>query len=149
MDFTPGFVKSSPSGKNMNIKRNSAQKGGRGGPHQKIIQHTMGSAEVKLHNTENAWKPAVAEGPKVVVAPEDEAGRTEELYKKVKAILNKLTPQKFQTLIQQVLDLEINSEERIAGCIDIIFEKVRLCIVLLKFNYLGVVYMRIRNVGLY
>ena len=48
----------------------------------------------------------------------------QELYKKVRGILNKLTPQKFKTLIQQVLELNIDTEHRLKGCIDIIFEKV-------------------------
>ena len=39
------------------------------------------------------------------------------------SILNKLTPQKFKTLLDQVLKLEINTEERLVGCIDIVFEK--------------------------
>ena len=45
------------------------------------------------------------------------------VYKTVTGILNKLTPQKFHTLIDQVLKLEINTEERLKGSIDRIFEK--------------------------
>lgn len=48
----------------------------------------------------------------------------QEVLKKVRSILNKLTPQKFQTLMQQILDLEISTEERLKGTIDLIFEKV-------------------------
>ena len=48
----------------------------------------------------------------------------QEVLKKVRSILNKLTPQKFQTLMQQILELEINTEERLTGTIDLIFEKV-------------------------
>ena len=47
-----------------------------------------------------------------------------ELYRKVRGILNKLTPQKFETLIQKVYELKIDTEEKLKGCIDIIFEKV-------------------------
>jgi len=43
-----------------------------------------------------------------------------------------LTPQKFKTLIQQVLDLNIDTEQRLKGCIDIIFEKVKILTV--KFD---------------
>lgn len=50
----------------------------------------------------------------------------QELYRRVRAILNKLTPQKFQTLVKQCTNLEINTEERLKGSIDIIFEKVCL-----------------------
>ncbi len=47
----------------------------------------------------------------------------QEIFKKVRSILNKLTPQKFQTLVQQVLDLDINSEAQLKGVVDIISEK--------------------------
>jgi len=50
--------------------------------------------------------------------------QTQELYRKFQGILNKLTPQKFQSLAEQALKLEINSEERLSGCIDKIFTKV-------------------------
>ncbi len=47
----------------------------------------------------------------------------QEILRNVRSILNKLTPQKFQTLMQEMLDLEINTEERLKGTIDLIFEK--------------------------
>ena len=40
------------------------------------------------------------------------------------AILNKLTPQKFETLVEQVKALDMNTPERLAGVTDRIFEKV-------------------------
>ncbi len=52
--------------------------------------------------------------------------QVQELYRKFQGILNKLTPQKFQALAEQALKLEINSEERLSGCIDKIFTKVKL-----------------------
>lgn len=48
----------------------------------------------------------------------------QELYRKVRSILNKLTPQKFQTLTQQIIDLDIDTADRLEGAIDLIFEKV-------------------------
>ena len=54
----------------------------------------------------------------------DDVGETEELFRKFQAILNKLTPQKFQNLAEQALQLKIDSEERLKGCIDKIFTKV-------------------------
>ena len=53
-----------------------------------------------------------------------EDGETEELFRKFQAILNKLTAQKFQNLAEQALQLKIDSEERLKGCIDKIFTKV-------------------------
>ena len=55
-----------------------------------------------------------------------EAGPTEQLYRNFRAILNKLTPQKFQSLAEQALKLEINTEERLSGCVDMIYKKVCL-----------------------
>ena len=51
---------------------------------------------------------------------------TQELYRKFQAILNKLTPQKFQSLAEQALELQIDTEERLRGVIDKIFTKVCL-----------------------
>jgi len=41
----------------------------------------------------------------------------------VRSILNKLTPQKFNQLMKQVTDLTIDTEERLKGVIDLVFEK--------------------------
>ena len=40
------------------------------------------------------------------------------------AILNKITRQKFKTLVEQILALNIDTRERLEGVIDRIFEKV-------------------------
>lgn len=47
-----------------------------------------------------------------------------QLYKKTRSILNKLTPQNFETLLKQIKELPINTEDRLAGCMDLVFEKV-------------------------
>ena len=60
-----------------------------------------------------------------LIEMEEEQIRTTELYRKFQGILNKLTRQKFQALAEQALGLEINTEERLKGCIDKIFTKVR------------------------
>lgn len=41
----------------------------------------------------------------------------------MRSILNKLTPQMFQQLMKQVTELSIDTEERLKGVIDLIFEK--------------------------
>lgn len=43
------------------------------GPHQKVIQHTMGMADVKLHQTDNKWKPTA----KIEKPAEPEEAKTE------------------------------------------------------------------------
>lgn len=49
--------------------------------------------------------------------------RLQELYKKFRGILNKLTPQKFNTLIDKVKGLKIDTQKRLEGVIDLVFEK--------------------------
>lgn len=75
--------------------------------------------DVKLRETENAWKPSRL---KQLSLSEEEA-KTEVLYKKVRSVLNKLTPQKFDTLVEQVRHLPINTQERLQGVINLVFEK--------------------------
>jgi translation initiation factor 4G len=45
------------------------------------------------------------------------------LAKKVRAILNKLTPQKFTTLVEQFQELPIDSEAKLSKSMELIFEK--------------------------
>lgn len=47
----------------------------------------------------------------------------QELFRKVRSILNKLTPQMFNQLMKQVTDLTVDTEERLKGVIDLVFEK--------------------------
>nr|XP_042912096.1 eukaryotic translation initiation factor 4 gamma 3 isoform X5 [Parasteatoda tepidariorum] len=47
----------------------------------------------------------------------------EKLKRSVQGILNKLTPQKFETLLTQVKNLNIDTEEKLCTVIDLIFEK--------------------------
>ena len=49
---------------------------------------------------------------------------TEDLYRKFQGIINDLTPQKFQSLAKQALKLNISTEERLSGCVNMIFMKV-------------------------
>ena len=59
----------------------------------------------------------------------------QELYRKVRSILNKLTPQKFQTLTQQIIELDIDTAERLEGAIDLIFEKVGILYTAFSLNF--------------
>jgi hypothetical protein len=49
----------------------------------------------------------------------------QELHKKVRGVLNKLTPKKFHRLVSQVQVLPIDSIDRLKGVINLVFEKVR------------------------
>lgn len=50
----------------------------------------------------------------------------QDLYKKVRGILNKLTPEKFDKLVNQVQALPIETPEKLKGVIDLVFDKVKL-----------------------
>ncbi|XP_057176111.1 eukaryotic translation initiation factor 4 gamma 3 isoform X2 [Triplophysa rosa] len=89
-------------------------------PGRKIITNVSVNNEVQLRTTENAWKP----GMKLDSVIEDqETLKTQDLFRKVRSILNKLTPQMFNQLMKQVTDLTIDTEERLKGVIDLVFEK--------------------------
>ncbi|XP_060766148.1 eukaryotic translation initiation factor 4 gamma 3 isoform X3 [Neoarius graeffei] len=117
-DFTPAFA---------DFSRQLL--GGRGAPllslpvwrpqPRKIIMNVSVIDEVQLQKAENAWKP----GMKRETLSEDLETQTQDLFRKVRSILNKLTPQMFTQLMKQVTDLTINTEERLKGVIDLVFEK--------------------------
>uniref|UniRef100_A0A8C2Z5D4 Eukaryotic translation initiation factor 4 gamma 3 n=1 Tax=Cyclopterus lumpus TaxID=8103 RepID=A0A8C2Z5D4_CYCLU len=122
-DFTPAFA---DFGRQMTGGRGSAVSlgviniGARRPPPRKIIMNVSVN-EIQLKKSENAWKPGMKR-PEVLV--EDPVVQdTQELFKKVRSILNKLTPQKFNQLMKQVTDLTIDTEERLKGVIDLVFEK--------------------------
>ena len=74
---------------------------------------------VVLHEAENAWKPRKY----------DENGEDNEmaiLERKVRAILNKLTPQNFEKLVAQFKELPIDTVEKLEMCMELVFEKVSL-----------------------
>lgn len=87
-----------------------------------IIKVNLNIAEeVKLRESANAWRPRFL--LKQEEQMDDEAKKTHDLFKKFRSVLNKLTPDNFGTLVEQVKLYEIDTEERLDGCIKILFEK--------------------------
>ncbi|XP_047438027.1 LOW QUALITY PROTEIN: eukaryotic translation initiation factor 4 gamma 3 [Mugil cephalus] len=118
-DFTPAFA---DFGRQMTGGRGAAMMniGARRPPPRKIIMNVSVNDDIQLKKSENAWKPGLKrEAP----AEDPEAQKTQDLFRKVRSILNKLTPQKFNQLMKQVADLTIDTEERLKGVIDLVFEK--------------------------
>lgn len=74
---------------------------------------------VKLRESTNAWKPTLLK-KKTGAQVEEE---TQVLYKNVRSVLNKLTPEKFDKLVGQVRALEIDSQEKLQGVINLVFDK--------------------------
>uniref|UniRef100_UPI00398F0702 eukaryotic translation initiation factor 4 gamma 1-like isoform X2 n=1 Tax=Pristiophorus japonicus TaxID=55135 RepID=UPI00398F0702 len=122
-DFTPSFAnlgrqpigRGPPSG----VGPRRSQQGQRKEP-RKIIATVSLNDDIQLKKAEHAWKPSVKKP-----SEEDDPDmiKTQELFRKVRSILNKLTPQMFQQLMKQVAELTIDNEERLKGVIDLVFEK--------------------------
>ncbi|XP_075330157.1 eukaryotic translation initiation factor 4 gamma 1 isoform X6 [Odontesthes bonariensis] len=95
---------------------------------RKIITSMSLCDDVQLNKAEKAWKPSAKKASHSRGAEETEENdleqiKTQELFKRVRSILNKLTPQKFQQLMKQVSELTVDTEERLKGVIDLTFEK--------------------------
>ncbi|XP_053307369.1 eukaryotic translation initiation factor 4 gamma 3 [Spea bombifrons] len=124
-DFTPAYAdfgRPAPGGRGvplLNVGPRRSQPGQRREP-RKIIMNISVTDDVHLKKSENAWKPSVKRDS----MPEDpENLKTQALFRKVRSILNKLTPQMFNQLMKQVTDLTVDTEERLKGVIDLVFEK--------------------------
>ncbi|XP_011306512.1 eukaryotic translation initiation factor 4 gamma 3 isoform X2 [Fopius arisanus] len=116
----PGFAKYSFNAKLPPPPNKKSYQGSKKPSKPNVIHLSLSLREdVKLRETENAWKPTIL---KSEMLPADEA-KSQILYKKVRSVLNKLTPQKFNTLVNQVRALEIDTQERLQGVIDLVFEK--------------------------
>ncbi|XP_067302405.1 eukaryotic translation initiation factor 4 gamma 3 isoform X8 [Pseudorasbora parva] len=118
-DFTPAFA---DFGRQIQGGRGAPllNVGLRRPPGRKIITNVSVNDEVQLRTTENAWKPGMKRESPI---EDPDAKKTQELFRKVRSILNKLTPQMFNQLMKQVTDLTIDTEERLKGVIDLVFEK--------------------------
>ncbi|MGH0128178.1 UNVERIFIED_CONTAM: hypothetical protein FKN15_044826 [Acipenser sinensis] len=127
-DFTPSYAnlgrqpmggRGPPSG--MGPRR--SQQGQRKEPRKIIATVSLGE-DVQLNKAEKAWKPGAKRPPsKEEEDASSDNSKTQELFRRVRGILNKLTPQMFQQLMKQVTELTIDTEERLKGVIDLIFEK--------------------------
>ncbi|KAM3842219.1 PR domain zinc finger protein 2-like, partial [Diretmus argenteus] len=74
-----------------------------------------------LNKAEKAWKPSEVTRP--VETDKKESVETQEVFRRFRSILNKLTPQMFERLMKKVIELPIDTEERLKGVMDLIFEK--------------------------
>uniref|UniRef100_G3VM78 Eukaryotic translation initiation factor 4 gamma 3 n=2 Tax=Sarcophilus harrisii TaxID=9305 RepID=G3VM78_SARHA len=123
-DFTPAFAdfgRQTSGGRGvplLNVGPRRSQPSQRREP-RKIITVSV-KEDVHLKKAENAWKPSQKRDS---LAEDPENIKTQELFRKVRSILNKLTPQMFNQLMKQVAELTVDTEERLKGVIDLVFEK--------------------------
>ncbi len=89
----------------------------------RFVTHTHPRAHTHTHthtHTHCSFIHSLVHSPQTA-----EQNTTQEIYRKFQGILNKLTPQKFQALAEQALQLEINTEERLRGVIDKMHSQVQ------------------------
>lgn len=112
--FSPGYVKSArPSG---NLTKRGSQQG------KKEVKNIMIHIpkDVKLRTCDNAWVP-IRRGNQT-----QEEEDLDWVLKRVRSILNKLTPENFNTLQTQMETITIDTEEKLAGVTSLVFEKAIL-----------------------
>lgn len=77
--------------------------------------------DVALHKVDNAYKPPAIKAPEKPL--DDEELKTEDLMRKFRGILNKLTPQKYSDLIKQIESLPIDTRDRLEKILNLVFDK--------------------------
>lgn len=80
--------------------------------------------DVKLNEADNAWRPRVLGKSEGMTDPEIKAQREkDELIRRIRGILNKLTPEKFETLVEEIIKLKIDTMEKMEAVMILVFEK--------------------------
>ncbi|XP_032290159.1 eukaryotic translation initiation factor 4 gamma 1 isoform X1 [Drosophila virilis] len=80
--------------------------------------------DVKLNETENAWRPRLAtkqdgENSSDIRTTQEK----DDLVRRVRGILNKLTPERFDTLVEEIIKLKIDTPDKMDEVIVLVFEK--------------------------
>ncbi|KAL3861765.1 hypothetical protein ACJMK2_007786 [Sinanodonta woodiana] len=93
--------------------------------HKNLVNHSspLKKEDIELHHAKDPWKP------KCLAARIDHGEvdiRSDELCKRVRGILNKLTPQTFQILVARMQSLKIDTETCLRNVIDIVFETFKV-----------------------
>lgn len=110
----------SQHGNNKNMSMGGNKSGSRSGEMMKRMSSHRMQPDVKLNEAENAWKPRHLQNDDTRTADEKEA---DELYRKFRSILNKLTPENFVILRNELVQCKITTQDRLRGCIKLVFEK--------------------------
>ncbi|KAL5490846.1 hypothetical protein EMCRGX_G016037 [Ephydatia muelleri] len=96
------------------------RQGSRQGESNKIISPNPHSEpEIELRKAEQPWQRQAV----LLLELTEEQKETQEVFRKFRSILNRLTPQKLTELADATLQLKINTEERLRGVVDLIFTR--------------------------
>lgn len=130
--FMPSYFKAGNSQRGMPLmqpgaKRNSSQgkTASKTAKPNTIHMSLSLREEVKLNQTENAWVPTAAKKniKSADAVKSNEEMTNEDVYKTVRSILNKITPDNMEPLTERFKGLPINSYDRLEKTIDLVFEK--------------------------
>ncbi|XP_031622161.1 eukaryotic translation initiation factor 4G isoform X2 [Contarinia nasturtii] len=125
---------SSSNSRNQYGKRPSTQ-GGAGGNQQMSQGGGKGSKsgmihvslslreDVKLNESATPWKPSFIGTKDPAASSPVDPNNIEVLCKRVRGILNKLTPEKFEPLLEQLQALNLDTNEKLSSVISLVFEK--------------------------
>ncbi|KAG5666407.1 hypothetical protein PVAND_014436 [Polypedilum vanderplanki] len=127
----PKFMMNTPGNRNPYQTKRPSQQGnqqkvpGRGGsqtgPDRQILKINLSlHDDVKLNESENAWKPTHLKKNDNL---SEEEKTTNETLSKFRSMLNKLTAENFGVLVEQVRTFKIDTSERLDGVINLLFEK--------------------------
>ena len=86
-------------------------------PDSRSRKITSTSLHQEYQPSQNAWRPGK------INATDPEEIETVTLLKNVRAVLNKLTPQNYHTMLDQFRGFKIDSRDRLKRVIDLIFDK--------------------------
>ncbi|XP_070072797.1 eukaryotic translation initiation factor 4 gamma 3 isoform X2 [Drosophila takahashii] len=137
MDYVPG-KRGRGHGPNKKHHDGHMQMGGSGGMgnmgggggvnnsnqrHMDIIRVQLSlKEEIKLSECENAWQPGTLRRVSMAGGQDDEDD-VEGVLKKVRGILNKLTPDNFEVLLKEMSSIKMDNEAKMTNVMLLIFEK--------------------------
>ncbi|KAH8255080.1 hypothetical protein KR038_010513, partial [Drosophila bunnanda] len=109
------------------VQGQSQGSGGRNSSMKGMMIHVNLSLnqDVKLNENENAWRPrllnklSVTENDSNLKATQEK----DDLVRRVRGILNKLTPERFDTLVEEIIKLKIDTPDKMDEVIVLVFEK--------------------------
>ncbi|XP_050745059.1 eukaryotic translation initiation factor 4 gamma 1 isoform X2 [Drosophila biarmipes] len=91
--------------------------------HMDIIRVQLSlKEEIKLSECENAWQPGTLRRVSMA-GGQDEEDDVEGVLKKVRGILNKLTPDNFDVLLKEMSSIKMDNEAKMTNVMLLIFEK--------------------------